>query len=102
MVTVNLSDVGLNLSDLTNCIQVIILDPESFPKEIVFLTLSILTHKYQQNDIPVLVYPVSYAEASDIAYDKKYSLWCLNIPNSGALFLKYLTGLVTRNKSKKR
>ena len=102
LLTVNLSDVGLNLSDLTNCIQVLILDPEMFPKDIIYLSLSILTHKYEQDDIPVLVYPASYVEAANIPYDKKYSLWCLNIPNSGATFLKYLTTLVTRNKSKKQ
>lgn len=102
VITVNLSDAGLNLSDLTNCMQVLVLDPELFPKDIIFLALSILTHKYEQNDIPVLVYPMSYVEAADIAYDKKYSLWCLNIPHSGTNFLKYLTGLVTRSKTKKQ
>lgn len=101
VITVNLSDAGLNLSDLTNCIQVLILDPELFPKDIIFLALSILTHKYEQNEIPVLVYPLSYVEAAGIAYDKKYSLWCLNIPHSGTTFLKYLTGLVSRGRSKK-
>ena len=102
IVTINLSDVGLNLSDLTNCIQVIILDPEMFPKDIVFLTLSILTHKYEQNDIPVLVYPVSYAEAAGITYEKQYSLWCLNIQSSGDLLMKYMTGLVSRHKGRKQ
>lgn len=100
--TVNLSDAGLNLSDLTNCIQVLIMDPEMLPKDIVYLALSILTHKYQQDDIPVLVYPVSYVEAAGIPFDKKYALWCLNVQNSGTKFLKYLTTLVTRNKSKKQ
>ena len=102
IVTINLSDVGLNLSDLTNCIKVIVLDPEAFPKDIVFLTLSILTHKYQQDDIPVLVYPVSYADAAGIAYEKQYSLWCLNIQSSGDLLMKYMTGLMSRSKNKRQ
>jgi hypothetical protein len=101
VVTVNLSDVGLNLSDLTNCIQIVVIDQEQLPKDIIYLMLSILTHKYDQNDIPVLVYPVSYAEAVNMPYDKKYSLWSLNIQESGALFLKYLTGLLTRSRTKK-
>jgi hypothetical protein len=102
VVTVNLSDVGLNLSDLTNCIQVVVLDQENFPQEIVFLMLSILTHKYDQNDIPVLVYPVSYADASGISYDKKYSLWALNIQDNAPHFLKYLAELLDRHKNKKQ
>jgi hypothetical protein len=98
-VTVSLSDVGLNLSDLTNCIQVMVIDPENFPKDIVFLMLSILTHKYDQNDIPVLLYPVSYADAANIPYEKKYSLWSLNVQESGAHFLKYLVELLSRSRS---
>lgn len=101
ILTVNLSDAGLNLSDLTNCIQIIIMDPEMFPKDIVYLTLSILTHKYQQDEIPVLVYPVSYVEGADIPYDKKYSLWCLNIQECGTKFMKYMSTLVNRNKRNK-
>ncbi|HBG06869.1 MAG: pilus assembly protein PilZ [Geobacteraceae bacterium GWC2_58_44] len=102
VVTVNISDIGLNLSDLTNCIQVIILDQEQFPKEIVYLMLSILTHKYEQTEIPVLVYPVSYAESANLPYSKKYSLWALNIQDNAPHFLKYLADLISRNRSKKQ
>ena len=102
VVTVNLSDVGLNLSDLTNCIQVLVVDPEQLPREIVNLTLSILTHKYDQSEIPVLVYPVSYAENANMPYDKKYALWTLNIQDNAPHFLKYLAELVGRAKTKKQ
>ena len=102
VVTVNLSDVGLNLSDLTNCIQVVVLDSEQLPKDMIFLTLSILTHKYDQNDIPVLLYPLSYAEGEDIDYEKRYSLWALNVQQKGSSFLKYLTGLLNRTRTKKQ
>jgi len=99
---VNISDVGLNLSDLTNCIQVIVLDPEQFPKEIVQLVLSILTQKYDQEEIPVLLYPVSYAESAGIPYDKKYSLWTLNIQDNAPHFLKYLAELTSRSRGKRQ
>jgi hypothetical protein len=102
IVTVNLSDAGLNLSDLTNCIQVVILEPEQFPKDIVYLMLSILTYKYDQPEIPVLVYPVSYADNNSLPYDKKYSLWVLNIQDNAPHFLKYLAQLISRSKSKKQ
>lgn len=92
---VNVSDVGLNLSYLTTSIHITVIDQEQFSREIVYLMLSILAHRYDQNEIPVLIYPVSYAESANIPYDAKYALWALNIPQSGARFLKYLTELVT-------
>ena len=101
VVMVNLSDVGLNLSDLTNCIQVFILDPEQFPKDIVYLMLSILTHKYEQNDIPVLVFPVSYADSARLPYDKKYSLWAINSHEHASNFISFLSSLQNRSRNKK-
>jgi len=102
VVMVNLSDVGLNLSDLTNCIQVFVLDPEQFPKDIVYLMLSILTHKYAQDDIPVLVFPMSYADSAKLPYDKKYSLWAINSHNHASNFIKYLGDFNPRNRHKKQ
>jgi len=100
LVTVNLSDIGLNLSDLTNCIHVIVIDPEQLSKEIVYLTLSILTQRYQQTDLPVLVYPVAYAEAAGISYEKKYALWVLNVQHNAPHFLKFLAALLNRHKNR--
>jgi hypothetical protein len=102
LIAVNLSNVGLNLSDLTNCIQVIVLDPEQFPKDIVYLMLSILTQKYDQEEIPVLVYPLSYADSAGMPYDKKYSLWALNIQDNAPHFLKYLAELINRSRTKRQ
>jgi hypothetical protein len=98
--TVNLSDLGLNLSDLTNCIHILVLDPEQLPKEIVDQMLSILTVKHQQQELPVLVYPVSYAEAAGISYEKKYSLWVLDTPNHLSDVCKFLDTLTTRHRVK--
>ena len=94
--------VVVNLSDLTNCIQVIVLDPEQFPKDVLYLMLSILTQKHDQEEIPVLVYPVSYADQAGMAYDKKYSLWTLNIQDNAPHFLKYLAELITRSRTKRQ
>jgi len=101
VIVVNISDVGLNLSDLTNCIKVLVLDQEQFPKEILNITLSILTHKHRQNDIPVLVYPVSYAESANLPYERQYSLWTFNAPEQTSAFIKYLGEIYNRNRPKK-
>lgn len=99
VVVVNLSDVGLNLSDLTNCIQVIVLDHEDFPKAALQQMLAGISDQFEQNEIPVLLYPVSYVESQGIDYDKKYVLWALNIPQNGAQFFKYMVQLLGRGKS---
>lgn len=97
---VNLSDVGLNLSDLTNCIQLFVVDQEQFPRDIVNLMLSILTHKYQQEEIPILVYPTSYADNAKLPYDKKYSLWAISSHEHASDFIQYLDTVGSRRPKK--
>ncbi|MBU5614056.1 PilZ domain-containing protein [Geomonas azotofigens] len=101
VIMINVSDVGLNLSDLTNCIKVFVLDQEQFPKDILLIALSIITHKYQQNDIPVMVYPESYAEATNLSFERKYILWAFNAQTQTSNFIKYLGDLHTRGKDKR-
>jgi len=74
----NISDVGLNMSDLTNCIKVFVLDSNGLSKNILYLTLSFLSAKYEQDEIPVMIYPVSYTEIQSIPYEKLYRLCVLD------------------------
>jgi hypothetical protein len=86
VVMFSVSDMGLNMSELTNCAKVIILDPDDVPKGIIGLSLSILTLKCNYNKVPVLLYPVEYADKSLIAYNKLYTLWVLNTQYSDEYF----------------
>lgn len=83
---VNLSDVGLNMSSLTNCIKVIVLDQNDFPQEILNQTLSFLLSTYNLQEMPVLLYPQSYATNTGLEYDKIYNLWVLNCHNLDPYF----------------
>ena len=76
---INISDVGLNLADLTSNIKIIVVDPSELTKDILYLALSQLSKKFEQDEIPVLLYPVDYAESSYIPYEKIYNLWALNL-----------------------
>ncbi len=76
---VNISDIGLNLSDLTSSIKIVVVDSNELSKDILYLALSDLSKKYEQDEIPVLLYPVDYAENSYIPYEKLYNLWALNL-----------------------
>jgi hypothetical protein len=75
---VNISDVGLNMSDLTNCIKVFVVDATDLSKDILYLTLSHLSEKFDQSEIPVMIYPVSFAETQFIPYEKLYQMWVLD------------------------
>lgn len=76
---VNLSDAGLNMSELTSCIKVIVMDADDFPKDTLNLFLLLISTKVARQEIPVLLYPVSYAQRQEIAYEKLYSLWILSM-----------------------
>lgn len=76
---VNISDIGLNMSDLTNCIHVLVLDAEEFSCHILNLALARLSTYYEHDEMPVLLFPHSFAEEQSIPYDKTYNLLVLGI-----------------------
>jgi len=92
-----ISDVGMNLSDLTNCIKVFVLDEVDFPRDMLYLMLSCITLKFNKDDVPVLVYPVAYAETHDIPFDKIYNMWILNLLYTDD-YLKFMENLLHTNK----
>ncbi len=75
MFIVNVADFGLNLSELTNAIQVYVPDHEELPRQILELILSLLCLKFRKPTVPVLMYPDVAAEHYGIAIEKKYLLW---------------------------
>jgi hypothetical protein len=74
----NLTDIGLNLSELTNCVNVFVVDPEALSRDTLSLALSLLFIRFDKEQMPVLVYPLSYVQTQQISYDRTYTLWVLN------------------------
>lgn len=79
IIMINISDIGLNMSDLTNCLKIIVLDGNDLSKDTLYSMLSLVSVKFEHQETPVLLYPVSYAEKQFIPYEKIYSLWVLNL-----------------------
>ena len=75
---INFSDIGLNMSDLTNCVNVFVLDPDELTRDTLSLALSILFIRFDKEDMPVLIFPLSYAQSQQITYDRTYTLWVLS------------------------
>ncbi len=79
IILVNVSDIGLNMSELTNCAIVFVLDEENLPKDTLYLILSLISVKYERDEMSVLVYPSSYADRKGIICEKNYTFFVLNL-----------------------
>jgi hypothetical protein len=93
VVMVNIADLGLNLSDLTNCIKIFVVDGTSLPRDIFTSVISTVAESMLQDEIPVLLYPADYADNQNIAYEKHYNLWVINLQYTDPYF-KYLNRLL--------
>jgi hypothetical protein len=84
-ILVNCTDAGFNMADLTNCVTLLLLD-DGVPRELVELALDRVSAHYEGHEMPVLTYPLSYAEKQSLAYDKIYTLWILDLKYSDDYF----------------
>ncbi len=100
VLVVNNADLGLNMSDLTNCIQALILDQKQLRKDIFFQGLALLSKYYAHKDIPVLVYPSSFANNRAIPCEKIYELGILDL-NYMSPCVKFVKSLTTLKRPKK-
>ncbi len=91
----NMSDIGLNMSELTNCMTVIVLEPDNLPGEIFQSALACQAKYFKTNTIPVLMYPETYAKATAINQEKAYTLWILNMTHTDHYF-RYMRRLLKR------
>ena len=90
---VNQSDLGLNLSDITNCVKVFVTDSQEFSADILQAAISKIAKITGKKDFPTLIYPAAFADERDIAYDKNYNLWICSLQYSDSYF-RYLKRLV--------
>jgi hypothetical protein len=90
---VNISDIGLNLSDFTNNIKIFVLDPEDLYKETLNGMLSLLAEKMNQENPSILLFPAAYAKHKDIPHEKIYNIWILKTHASDSYF-KYVDRLL--------
>ncbi|MCF8094205.1 MAG: hypothetical protein K9J79_02465 [Desulfobacteraceae bacterium] len=88
VIMANISDFALNLSDLTNCISVFVID-QNTPYEILRQALSMMEDYYSAAKTPVLIYPLSYVENAGISYDRVYCLWAMNMEYTDEFFKVY-------------
>ena len=94
----NISDIGMNLSDLTNCIKIFILEPKDLPLKEFSAALNEICGIYETNNIPIMIYPSIYAENNSISKSKTYNLWVLDVQNIGDIYYNHLEKLLRFSK----
>lgn len=103
IIMVTVSDTGLNLSNLTNCLHVIVVDSDDFSGDDLFCGISYVLQKYDRDDknkMPILIHPLNYVEKERIDYDKVYNLWIFNVSFLDTYF-SFLESMVEKHKIKK-
>jgi hypothetical protein len=86
---VDQSDLMINMSDLLNCIKVLVTDPVGLPLEFLFLAVTKLGCVYHLDKVTLLLYPFSYVESAGISYEKQYQLWITDMHYSNQ-FMDYV------------
>ena len=99
LIIINRSDLGLNMSDLTNCIQVFVLEEKQVPKDILDAALNTFSQYYEQDEIPVLLNPSSYAEIHSMRFEKIYELSILDLDYISP-YLQFIQSLTSQRTKK--
>lgn len=93
VIIIDIADIGLNMSDLTNSAKVLILDSEELTAPIIQNALNSLLERLDIGEMPVLVWPEADATRLKLPAEKSYLLWVLNMDHTDAYF-KYLKRLL--------
>ncbi len=94
LIVVNVSDIGLNLSDLVHCINAFILEPRELPPEILYAAMRQTLKATGEQQMPALIFPLSYAEENGLPTEKVYHLWAFHtVHGNNQAYYKYLSRL---------
>ena len=96
IIIANISEIGLDITDLTNCIKFVTLEPESISNDIFYSTVANISENYEQKETTVLVNPVVFADNNSIPCEKRYNLWIMNAGYSES-FVQYIQDISNNN-----
>jgi len=86
VIMANVSDLGLNLSELTNAITVIVVNRMELDKDILNAAIGQFSNFYEPDEVPLLLYPQQEAKSLGISPKKNYMLWIYNAQNLDPYF----------------
>lgn len=82
----NRADFGLNMSDLTNAIQLFVLDPAELRADVLARALWRISAYYPAGPVPLLVSPAAAAREVGLPAEKRYTAWVLDLEHTDAYF----------------
>ena len=94
LVMINVADLGLNMSDLTNSVQIFVVNDQYITHEIIHTTISIVSKYLEIEDIPVLYYPRNAATKAGLDYEKSYCLWVYDTHKNLDHYFRFLKRLL--------
>jgi hypothetical protein len=77
-----ITDFGINLSNLANCIHAFVLAPKELSPALFYASLYRLSQHFMTDDIPVLILGSEFTTLQAIPYEKIYDCWVLNVPDA--------------------
>ena len=77
MLSITRTNMGLNLSELTNSVTMVILDEQPLPFDVFLKVLSWSGSHYPIQQMPIMVLPADYLQNNNFPYDRMYNLWVL-------------------------
>lgn len=93
IILVNLAEFGLNLSDLTNCLHLFLLDGEGADEGILSAAAGSLMDRHRQSRMPLLAYPADAAAEAGLGGEKTYRLWIYDSDHIDEYF-RYCRGIL--------
>jgi len=90
------TELGLNLSDLTNCIHAFVVDSDKLPSKILYSVIKRLSKHYEHDNLSLLIFPKKYADETEVPYNKIYNFWVLDVDQSSDEYFKHVERLVKR------
>ena len=77
VIVLNISDIGINMSDFTNCIQVFVVDRDEFTENDLFGIIHLMSVKFRNDPVTVLVHPFSFVAENSIPHEKRYDFFAI-------------------------
>jgi hypothetical protein len=82
------SDIGINMSELLNCIKIIIIDM-NLSWENLNSAINVLMRMYSNPNVSLMIYPTEYLYQNNIYTDRYYNLWIID-SKYGYEYVNYL------------
>lgn len=94
IVVVNVADMGLNMSDLTNCVKFLVVNGQYLTHEVIQTTISAVSKYLELDEIPVLFYPRKAADKAGLDYEKSYCMWMYDTHKNLDYYFRFLKRLL--------